>query len=430
MRNLLPLESWRRIIGYNPYHFFGLANATVPVMSTCNDVVFKYRFQSNDALGREDLKEAIEQAEARLFAELGWSVAPRYRSVTLPYPQYLQKNLRYLGSIDSTGRWLGLKLDERKVQEVGIEATSTVEVNVAVTYSDSDGDGLEDTFTLTTAGTTTETDEDKIAVYFNSADRLDNEGIGDEWRILPVQITINGDGTVTVRGRKWLLARPIKYEGVGTDGQFGTLDPDTAANFATTLDVVRRYTQTTGTGVSTSQGVLYWETKPQLNLAYCCGCDGDTPDVVDDETDPASYWEAIARVGIRNAEMGFLTPGAAVYDSTNAVWTSTSWGLCRPPDRILVRYLAGEPLVDGEMDRELQRVVARLACAEAASRITACDTANREFYRWQLDAAMVEGHDRLQVSPGDLDNPLGTRAGHIYAWRYIEKHRILGGIAV
>lgn len=432
MSNLLPLESFRRLLSYNPFHFWGLSNATVPLLSACNDSVAKYNYQTNDAIGRESLLEAIAQAEQRLLDHLNWAVAPAYKVVTLPYPQYLSKGLRYAGARDSAGRWLGLVLNEGKIQEVGKEATSTVQVNVTVTFSDSDSDGLNDTFTLTTASTTTETDPNKIAVYFSSADRLDSEGIGDKWRILPVKITINSGGTVTVRGRSWLLVKPILYEGVGVDGSFATLDPATTTNFVTTLDVVRRYTQTTGTGTDTSQAVLIWETSPNLSFAFCCGCDGNTPAIVDNETDPASHWEAIARVGIRDAELGFLTPGAAVFDTVNSVWKSTAWGLCRPPDRITVRYLAGEALVNGEMRSDLQRVVARLACAESAGRITACDTANREFYRWQFDHARAAGanDEQYSISPGDLDNPFGTRAGQVYAWKYIQEQRILGGLAI
>lgn len=430
MTNLLPLESFRRILGYNSFHFWGLTNATVPLLSSCNDLVAKYNWQSNDSIGRDSLIEAIEQAEERLFEQLDWAVAPRYREVTLPYPQWMQRDLRRLAPVDASGRWLGMRLEEYKIQEMGPMATSTVQVNVAVTYSDTDGDGLDDTFTLTTASTTTETDADKIAVYFSSANRLYSEGIGDTWRILPVKVTINANGTVTILGRSWLLVKPEHYEGVGTDGSFPSLDPSTAANLVTTLDVVRRYTQTEGTGTDTSQGVLIWETQPQLGLAFCCGCDGDSPTIDGGETDPASYWAAIARVGIRNAERGFVTPGAALLDVATGFWENTSWGICRPPDRVTLRYLAGEGLVNGEMRRDLQRAVARLACAEAMGRLTACDTANREFYRWQLDAAMVEGHDKLQVSPGDLDNPFGTKAGQIYAWKVVKDIRVLGGVAI
>ena len=36
----LSLESWREIIGYHPFHFWGLAdNSVVPVTSSCNQIV-------------------------------------------------------------------------------------------------------------------------------------------------------------------------------------------------------------------------------------------------------------------------------------------------------------------------------------------------------------------------------------------------------
>ena len=52
--------------------------------------------------------------------------------------------------------------------------------------------------------------------------------------------------------------------------------------------------------------------------------------------------------------------------------------------------------------------------------ICACDTANREWYRWQQDLARTNKDDELYtVSPQDLNNPFGTRRGHVWAWRQV-----------
>ena len=43
---LLPLDSWRQILAFHPYHFWQLANATTPVTSACNGLVKEYAWQS------------------------------------------------------------------------------------------------------------------------------------------------------------------------------------------------------------------------------------------------------------------------------------------------------------------------------------------------------------------------------------------------
>src|SRR6185369_16921871 len=99
--------------------------------------------------------------------------------------------------------------------------------------------------------------------------------------------------------------------------------------------------------------------------------------------------------------------------------------------RVTVRYLAGFPLAsDGQMQEPYRTMVARLAAAELARPICACDEANRELYRWQFDLARTAGSgDEAYgaVSAEDLNNPFGTRRGHVYAWKQVKNLRQLRG---
>lgn len=99
-----------------------------------------------------------------------------------------------------------------------------------------------------------------------------------------------------------------------------------------------------------------------------------------------------------------------------------------------MRVRAGWPLdSDGQMARIYQTVVARLAAAELARPICGCESANRELARWQFDLARSGGaNDEVYgaVSAGDLDNPLGTRRGHIAAWRFIRQRQDVRGFLV
>ena len=424
MTPLTPLEDFRRILQYHPWHFWGLANsANVPVTSACNDIIYEYNWQSADAVGREAICEALETAEARLREHLGYPIAPQYVEETIPWTRFYDRTMVRRINIDPTGKWISIRVPDGYVQAVGVE-TLTLIGNAALTFSDTDTDGLKEDWVLTIA--TTEDEPDKIAAYFVAADRLDSDPVGARWRIEPVKVSIAG-GTATVRGKRWQVARPLGYEGVDVDA----IDPTVDANFAATLAVYTRTTNPNGEGVDTAQATLIWETNPCHGWWCCCtGC-SSTTDPADSSQDPAAIAKAVARVGIRDAQHGILTPMQAVRNATTGIWSQVPWDVCREPDKVEVRYLAGIPLENGDVAKKWQTVVVRLAAAEMAKRLCACDIANSELYRWQFDLARTAGvGDEAYgaVSAADLDNPLGTRRGHVYAWRQIRMLRNVIGI--
>jgi hypothetical protein len=430
MTNLLPLYTWLEILGFHPWHSAGIAGTgdLLGITSGCNDLVRRYEWQNSDAAGRLSIEQAIEHAETTLREYLGYSVAPHYVEETLPWPPRVDGLLRS-GPWGSDGRWLDVALREGEVRSVGVETLTAISTAVVVVYTDTDGDTIDDTFTITAA--TTITDVNQIAAYFSVADRFNGWGattaVGDRWRLLPVQVTISG-GTVTIRGPKQLCVRPIKYEGVANIGANG-LDPSDATNFVTTLDMYRRYTATDGITVSTSQAVITWETRPSHGWWCCCGCQtatafGGSP------YDPAAVAQAVARVGIRDGRHGLVTPAEASFDATTGIWSSLDWAVCDQPDRVTVRYLAGFPLgSDGQMQEPYRTIVARLAAAELSRPVCGCDAANRELYRWQYDISQTaKGDELFGISSENLNNPLGSRRGHIQAWKFIMDQQQLTGI--
>lgn len=398
MTNLLPLESWRQAIGYSPWHFWGLSGNLVPVTSQCNSLVSKWSWQAADAVGREDIKAAIATAEDRLREYLGYSVAPHYVTEEITWPGL---------TLGSDLRRLAVKLREGLIQAAGTELLTSIGT-ANVTYTDDDGDGLKETFTATIV--TSETDPARLAAYFSAADRLQGAAVGPEWRIEPVSISIAG-GTATIKGHAWLLVRPVLYEGVGKT----PIDPGDATKFVTTLDIYRRTTD------SSVQATLTWESPPWP--AWCCASPA-----AGTSTDPAAIGTAVARVGIRDARVGLVTPAAAVYDASSGTWSGTWPTSCRPPDRVTVSYLAGAPPANGATDRAWQPIVARLAAAELARRICACEAANRELFTWQQDLTRTgSGSELFATSRDILDNPFGQRRGHVYAWRAVKNLRHLSG---
>lgn len=422
--NLLPLETFRRLLGYNPWHFWGFSSTTgaTRVTSSCNQVLKQYSWQNTDAVGRVDILQAIEDAEQRLQSYLGYDVAPTYREETVLWPRYNDPSLLRRIPLDATSRWGSIKLPHGHVQAAGIEARTLISAAVAVAYSDLDGDGFYDTATISAVTSVTATDE--IAVYFNTTDRYDSSAVSERWRIQPLTVTISG-GTATIKGPAWIFVKPVKAEGASTVD----LDPTDAANYASTVDIYRRYTNTEGATNSTAQAMLIWETRPCSGW-WCGSCADATYDPADSSADPAARALAIARVGIRDAQTGLVTPAEAAYNTTSALWSAVRFDTGYEPDRVTVRYLAGYPLDSGQMDRRFQTIVARMALAELARPICACDKANRELYRWQFDLAQTSGNNDEAygaISADDLNNPFGTRRGHVYAWKAIQTERNLRG---
>lgn len=416
---LLSLEQFRRVIAYHPWHFWGLAdNTIVPVTSSCNDTVHKYAYQDTDAVGRDEIIEAIKNAEHRLAAELGYWPAPKHFSTLLSFPKYHDRGVWNLSQADNQYRWLDVQLPWGYVEACGPQSLTSLG-QVTVTMTDTDSDGLKENFTTTTVATTI-TNPDLIWAVFIATDRLDDDLAN--WRISPVKVTISG-GQVGVAGKSWQIVTPLKYEGFSN----AQLNPGTAGNFATKLELYVVDTNVTGTTWDTSQAALIWETEPYPG-AGCCGSSGLT---VNAQTDPAGEYIGVTRAGIRHADLGIVNIGRAVYNATSGYFEAVDWGICRPPERVIIRYRAGYPL-DGnnEMDRKFQVAVARMAAAELARPICACDEANRELYRWQFDLARTGGSNDESygmVSATDLDNPFGTRRGHVYAWRMVKEVRKLIG---
>lgn len=271
-----------------------------------------------------------------------------------------------------------LVLPERHVQALGVEVETLIGT-VAVTYSDSDSDGLNDHWTASSA--TTATDAGELFVRFRAADDAQQR------EIAPVVITITG-GTALLSGPAWLLVKPALYERTDAD----LINANNAANFVQQIEVVRRTVDTT------QAATLIWD-------APACA---PTTDV---------------RLVLTDGDLGIVQAQAGCWP--------IAYGCA--PDRVTVRYVAGYPLINRQMAWPWQTTVARLAAAELARPICACADANRALYHWQFDLARTSGaNDEAYgaISAEDLNNPFGTRRGHIYAWRMVKRHRRDGAVLV
>lgn len=440
MTPLLSLESFRQtVLGMNPFHFWGLANDDVPVTAACKDLLKEYGWQDTDYVSRDDMRQAIENAEALLADFLGFYPAPKYFEQTVDWPRYFDNTRSRLSPMDATGRWIAPRLPAAGyLQAAGTELLTLVGTATksnppaggdGLVFSDRDGDGLMDTFTITLA--TAEDEPGKLAVYFAAADRLDGAPVGAAWRIEPVSVSISS-GTATIIGRIWTIVRPILYQGVAVE----SLDPGDitpTGPYAQSLEVYTRTTNPAGTTAETAQAMLTWETTPCHGWWCCCsGCGaGASYSPSGAVMDPAALATAAARATIRDSRLGLVGIGEAVYNASSGIWSALPWDVCAEPDRVTVRVLAGYPLENQQMAAKYRTLVARLAVAELARPASACEQANREMARWQLDLARSAGaNDEAfgYISREDLSNPLGTRRGHVFAWKQIRSLRVTPGV--
>lgn len=430
---LLPLEFFRQINGWDPWRFWGWSNDTsaLRTRTACDPVIMEYDWQRSDAPGRSDIAEAIVTAETRLCDYLGYEVAPRFKQDVLPWPRLADRRMIRTSPSDADGRWMNISLRDGFIQAVGAELLTPIQLGAAVTMTDPDGDGLNELAQIGPIATTV-TDPSQIVLYVSPSDRFGLDiASGEQWRIQPILATISG-GLVTIRAYGYNFMRPLLKE-----GYFDTtiIDPSDLTNFLTSVDVYQRSVATgaDAVAVTSSQAVVYWETRPWHGWFCQCGCGGTTPVYQGSVYDPGATAQAAARVAIRNGRTGNVAPAEALYDITTGLWAANEWSFCEDPDRVLVRYLAGQPLgTDGFMDRKWRNIVARFAAAELKRNIVGCEEANRFLQYWQQDMSKVGNAvtDLFSVSDRVTMNPFGTRRGHVYAWTMVMDLRLETGAVV
>lgn len=406
----LPIDTFREQLGLHPYHFWGLSEPQyTPLNSACNRMTFEYDWQGADAAGRESVRRAIADAESKLRTYLGFWPSPTYvETAALPWPRFNDASQVRYRDLDATGRRVAMGAPDGLIQAMGVELLTLLGTPAVALTALATGQPFY-TFTLSLT-VPSGTDPDTVAVYFQASDRLDAAPPGERWRIAPIDVQVSGT-QATITGRAWLLVRPELYIGFGAT----PLDPTDASVFASELEVYARTTNGNGTSVDTCPATLIYET---TDCGSCWGpcCCGSTGTV---SSDPGTVGEVIARAGIRDSRLGLITPAAAVYDPTSGTWSSAwccSDSYC-DPDRVRLRYLAGVPLEGGQMASKWRTIVTKLAAAELKRRICACRDANERLHDLQQDMALESTQtERYRRTEAQMNNPFGTRLGHIQAW--------------
>jgi hypothetical protein len=395
---ITPIETWRREVGYNPFHFWQMTNQDVPVTSSCNSLVYEYSWQNVDTLGRSDVRAAIKNAHNQLREFLGYRVGLEHVSKRDVYP--------YDGRIhpQNDGLFRAINLNEGYIKKLGVPAYTPLG-NEPLVYSDSDSDGVFDTFTTSVAIPVGMT-YDELVLKVPSANRPawweEEQAI-----IRPVKVEVAA-GVATFTGSLWLMAQPLLYERV-IKTQIDPADYLDPTVFLQDVDIEATFTDAAGQNVDDAPLVLHYEATG-CGADWLLGC-------------PSSlYWQNMTTSTYGGARVYNVPATGFIRDSRRGEIVIPAW---RRPDWVTVRYQAG---ADSSELNELNinsgdwlRIVVRLSAALLANRICTCDSANRKLYEWQFDRARAAGSNDEQYTIGesDLNNPFGTRAGQIYAWKMV-----------
>ena len=392
INTLLPLYSWFKILGISPWEGAQIGEG-LPLPSTgqCQSVFFEQPYH-RDYLSRYEVQQAIDEAEHAIAEQLGFFPAPKYL-----FDEHVELGrgtplLPSMCGVNAWGWWKGVSLKWGEWQSGGVFNRTLISAAVVVTMNDAYGDGVDESFTVTFA--TTVTDPDELALYFAAADRQ-GEAVSETWRIRPIKTTISA-GTAPVTGHATLLVVPD----LTTAMDAAVLDVNDPI-YITTVDAYRAYTDTTHSTSFPYQGTAIW-------------------DVPDDCTD------ADCSVQILPLCQGEGRGGRIYVDYGDP----SGWPYSYQADSLRLNYRAGYPLDDnGQMNRELARMVAYLATALLPSDKCGCERSNRILHAWR--AKPNEGDAGRNFTAAEIDsNPFVERVGAIWTWKRVMSWREMGAVSV
>ena len=422
---LLSLDKYFSLVGINPAHASQGAGSTYfPDINQCSDVFFQYMWQQMNNVSREEIAQAIKSAEDDITTVLGYSPAPVWVEQEIRnYPQHYRPGVIPFGMSDVRGMGKSVSLTQGKFITGGRRTVSLVDDAVAVTRTDDDGDSFKETVTVTC--NTTVTSKCELKVFFAG------ESGAQIWEIRPPRsVTLSG-GVVTFKFWSWQFIDPDLQNAipmstvVTNDAPYGVapIDIEADASYVTTCDVYREYNDFT-----VASATFYWERTRLQTLGlwpvigFCCSsCGGDG-------CPACEFVSQDGCIHVKDANGTAVVPAPATYDSDAGQWNFDQLSVCRDPDLVKLYYKAGEQSQDylqgktcEPLSNYLAEAIAMLATAKVARPFCTCNNSLAMTNEWQRDLSFTGS--RVQgsytVSAADLDNPFGTRAGAVLAWRRV-----------
>lgn len=399
---LTSLDSFAKWGSVDPISLFGGKVVGLFPDQSCRGPWPRHNWQQLGVMSREDILNAVLEAEKIIRNHLGYPVAPMWiRDQEIRMPRHHNRQTYRTNATTAGGREIGFPLGDGYLIEFGTRATEEIGLGADVVYSDEDGDSFSETATITIAGDFTTYDWREIFVYHpgKSADP--------RWQIRwPESVTVT-DTEMTIVIKVWLLVDPdVDSEFPGAGGYNG-IDMSSGDNLISTVDVYRVYNSPNQVPPVTA----IWEPKPDT--------DSSTAGQLFDITQ-AMY----ARPRSENLGYGVLVP--ATYDAGTDAYTQADWLVSRKPDRLKASYYAGyvsdeyrEGLTQDPLDAGLREALIYLAVARTDYEWCGCDTGMIANLREDLAFSSEQGNF-LAIMPQIEACPFGTRRGEWMAWNKLK----------
>lgn len=350
---LLPLDEYARIMAIPGWVFNQVEYPEVALQHGCTNVIYQSGFFGDPTffVGRNEIASAIGVAESQIAEALGFYPAPKY-VCSEEIDWILPKRGWYPSLPILRTRWGHLI-------EFGLETYELVSAGHPVVYSDSNGDGVKDTATMIIDSLyyyPGEVEENcEVVVVFAGMPTAQ-----ELWSIRPLNVTIADDGTITITGWRWQFVRPE----IWATNNPAQLSDD--ADFVTTVDVYRRYTDITQPGVLISPDICLTGT-------------------------PCADVEIEACTKITDRRIGHFAMEPATYDAETG-WTRSQWLTNYPPVKVSVSYLAGfdDATCVGctQMGEAMMQAIVRLANNHMVDIPCGCNLAGQRFIRDREEVEM------------------------------------------
>ena len=360
------LNLWQRTMGENIWRYNQVLGAGVALKDGGTPIYVQP--------DRDEIASTLAQSWDILSHYLGYFPRPIYVGERIPINRANPYQFQTLRT-----KW-------GYVQAYGQRATTLIQAGAAVVYSDSDNDGIVDRGTVTV---TTTVDASEIQVFFRVADGAESAA-NVQWEIEPAKVSKSGNtATITfhralaVQPSIWALPFLYDSNNYTTRNAANTSNPN---DFVSAVDVYRVYTDTTQAYVIQDNGYQYG-----LNYAT--------------STQTAAAIRSVDSVqGIFQVRVSDCCISCGQY----------------PPESVDVYYLAGYPLVNGDMDINLAVALSRLANTFVG--IDLCNLWDIRLNKFKTDRDPM---NRALLQPSDVANPFGITQGAVAAWQKV-RYKALG----
>lgn len=387
---LIPLDRVAKLLQIDPYHFNSIYTAARPLIANCDDGWYQYGWQASGKVSREEVAQALRQAEDTVISYLGWSFLPQWFSEDHVLPRHYRPELQsYYGA---AGKARSVMANWGYVIETGSRQSDLV-ASPATSISIVD----DETVTITFATTVTESEE--LRVYYP------NKNGRDEWEIRPLSSIAIASGTATITFPKYLIAlEALLEEPADPDDPHIAINGDNNANFLTTVDVYHVYTN------PATQITFYYDS------ADTC------------TTTPCESTTETGCLSIKDSRLGLLQYVRADWDDDTLAYTNASF--IAEPTKATIYYRAGwrdmrlEYPTWQQVDPNLERRIVFYALSLLDRELCGC-TNTRNIWQYMSEDMAKVTPERSYVFPWDLTgNPFGTSRAAVQLWKYVHPLRL------